>query len=99
MTKKQHLKIYNKVAGRNLTKIDMSRNAKQVLEKLMQDCDSVCDLASDKAKIVIEKIKTLKGRRLDKLAQNLERLVVDSVIDLETQLLTNRKFAREALES
>lgn len=65
----------------------------------MQNCESVCELASEEAIQVINKIRTLSGKRLDQLAKLLEKTRVDSVIALETMLLTNRKFARETLES
>lgn len=65
----------------------------------MQNCDQVCDLASDEAIQVMKKIRTLSGRRLDQLAKLIEKTQVDSVIYLETMLLTNRKFARQAMAS
>lgn len=77
----------------------MSKNAKHNLEKLLQNCDSVCDLASVEAIQVMRKIRTLSGRRLDQLAKLIEKTQIDSVIYLETMLLTNRKFARQAIES
>ena len=77
----------------------MSRNAKQNLDKLLQNCETVCELASEEAIRIMEKIRTLSGRRLDQLAKLFEKTEVDSMIDLETMLLTNRKFARLTLES
>jgi len=77
----------------------MSKNAKHNLEKLLRDCDSVCDIASEEAIHIMKKIRTLSGRRLDQLAKLIEKTHVDSVIYLETMLLTNRKFARQAIGS
>jgi hypothetical protein len=72
----------------------MSKNSKHYLDKLLQNCDSVCDLASEEAIQIVNKIRTLHGRRLDRMAKLFEKTEVDSVIDLETMLLTNRKFTR-----
>jgi len=77
----------------------MSKNAKHYLEKLLNNCESACDLASEEAIQIIQKIRRLSGRRLDQIAKQLEKAGVDSVIDLETMLLTNRKFARQAIGS
>ncbi len=60
----------------------------------MQNCDSVCDLASEEAIQIVNKIRTLHGRRLDQLAKLFEKTKVNSMIALETMLLTNRKFTR-----
>jgi hypothetical protein len=69
------------------------------LEKLLKSSESVYELASEEAIRIIKKIRTLSGKRLDQLAKLFEKTEVDSMIDLETMLLTNRKFARLTLES